>query len=56
MKRPIPDIKPKGGVRPVVLQTTSLKQVAEHLGLIPVTVSVDQDLVLEPYGQQEASQ
>ena len=27
----------------------------ERFGL-PVTVSVDQDLVLEPYGQQEASQ
>jgi DNA-binding LacI/PurR family transcriptional regulator len=34
------DKKPKGNVKPRVHQTSSLKQLAEHLGLNPATVSV----------------
>jgi DNA-binding LacI/PurR family transcriptional regulator len=40
MKRSTSDKGMKGSARPTAHQTTSLKQVAEHLGLNPATVSV----------------
>ncbi len=40
MKDSVGDNKPKDNVKPRLHQTTSLKQLAEHLGLNPATVSV----------------